>query len=153
MKKGQQNIIVSFFIAVLVAVMLVVVAGDFVTNQNTTKTNNENNLEIVSNDSNAFTNLAFNDLVSSSEAVTIFNGTTLVKDTNYIMNYPSGRINITSGMGNRTDTSNIINISYSYFPAGYVKNNTTRLLLLLIPVFIIIALIAFIAIKITLKES
>ena len=72
----------------------------------------------------------------------------VVPPANYVLNLVGGSVTINTSEYNFTNQ-----VNYSYFPAGYVRNNTTRLLLLLIPVFIIIALIAFIAIKITLKES
>ena len=148
MKKGQaQSVIVSFFLAVMVALIMVTTAGDFVTNQQSIVATSDTNVAVTSNASLSFTQLTFADLVPSSELINISNGTALIRNTNYVMDYDAGRVNITSGMSDGNSSlgnDDLINVSYAYFPASYIKNNTTRTLIFIIPVVIIIILILFV---------
>ncbi len=150
MKKAQlsgQGALITFFFTIMVGVILVVIAGGFITDQNTTIRVGQDNLALTSNASLSFTSLTFADLVSGSEVV-IANGTTFTRNTDYVMDYEGGRINFTSA----TADQGLLNVTYDRFPAGYTKNNLNRSVLLLLPLLIVVALIVFLAVRISFKE-
>ena len=146
MKKGQQSIIVSFFIAIMIAVILVVVASDFVTDQNTLKTSL--NETVVTINATAVA-LANDDLVQGTFNMENQTGGTVrtVPATSYILDILKGTVTVNDSNYNFTNQ-----VNYTYFPPGFVKGGTNRTLILLIPIFIILALILFITAKITQKE-
>lgn len=153
MKKAQlsgQGALITFFFTIMVGVIIVVIAGGFITDQNTKIGVDETNLALTSNASLSFTSLKFADLVSGSEVV-IANSTTLTLNTDYVMDYTGGRINVTETVTHLA-SEGLINITYDRFPPGYTKNNLNRSVLLLLPLLIVVALIVFLAVRISFKE-
>ncbi len=140
MKKGQQqSIIVSFFIAVMIAVILVVISGDFISDQNTIQKSLNETVVTINATAVALDN---GDLVLGTFNMENQSGGT-VPTTSYVLNL-EGTVAV-----NDTDYNYTNQVNYSFFPPGYTKSNTNRLLILLIPAFIIIALIVIIAARIT----
>lgn len=142
---NRLGIFISVFIALIVGVILVGVIADDV-NENT-QTDSTTNESFVALD-NTFVALANDDLVSVSE-VRNFTQDVLVLTTDYTVDLPGGRINISTIEFNPTNTTYYAD--YVYERDLFVSNATARTLLNLIPLFFVLG-IAFAGIVLFRKD-
>lgn len=147
-KKGQSNSIIG----ILVGIMVIVVIGVSITipviqNQITASTTLGNYEELNINAINGtLTTLTYGDLVSNGQVVTTLNETsgslsTLVEGTNYTMTDGTQNSKAVITWIDVDGNTALANISYSYYPATYIKSSVVITLLDLIPLFLVLSIL------------
>ena len=149
--KGQMSlvpVIIGIMVAAIIGIAVTIpVIQDQVTSMTALATNTESN---VNSKNGTTTTLAYGDLVAGTFAAKITNGSavpafptnTVLAAGNYTVTIASGSVLWTMTPGsNVANNATLANVSYKYYPSGYVKNPMVVTLIQLIPLFIAVMLL------------
>ncbi len=84
--------------------------------------------------------LAEDRIVVNSDVITNSTGTTFTRDTDYVFDYPSGRVNVSQ----TANLNQFVNVSYTFEPSGFTTGAGATILNIL-AVFVAIGALIFIA--------